>query len=722
MPRAPIHRRALAALACLISSASGCDADAHLLAIQLQTDLIPRAEFASVEVRLDGERVATPGLEDGYVEPRRVAEVDGLPSGRHEVEVILGGSDGDVARAAALIELRGSSSITVRITRDCQGVSCDDPRASSCYAGRCADPACPEDPSACPPAECEGGADCPAPDDCAEAVCLSGACFYRPLGACAEGTYCDPEDGCRPFPTPTMDAGVSDAGGLDGGPGCTGGDADGDGVACDVDCDDGDPWVYPGAAEVCDGVRNDCDEGVADEGCGGVGTFVSTSTGSDANPGTRAAPLATVSEGIANAALVAAERGMPAAVYIAEGTYDEDLSVPAAVSLEGGYEAAGWTRERAPDRVVIRASRVEGTVVEAGDDVALRHLTLRGTDGFGTRAALTLAAGASATVEGNRIVGPASTDVHAYALEVLDGPASPRIADNEILIASGAPRGAEGLHVVEGTVVVVDNAIRAETPDGPSWTGVYLQQPGAGTRVERNEILGVAASAGETKGVYLLGGSARIRDNLVDAGDAGSARSTGIFMQATLADVDIVNNRIFAGRGPSQAGIEWFADSGNQAGSDLLVHSNSIFVRDATTGRGIYYTMDTAGPGVGRFYNNVIQLSLGSGGTGCAFDPPPPASSPAVFENNALRLEDGAAAYCDFAMRDLAWLEGQAFAAMNVETDCALSVVDRTSDVRLPAGSPCLDIGASTDVPADDFEGDPRPSGAGPDIGADERP
>jgi hypothetical protein len=36
-------------------------------------------------------------------------------------------------------------------------------------------------------------------------------------------------------------------------------DVDGDGFACDVDCNDGDPDVHPAAAELCDGVDNDCD-------------------------------------------------------------------------------------------------------------------------------------------------------------------------------------------------------------------------------------------------------------------------------------------------------------------------------------------------------------------------------------------------------------------------------------------------------------------------------
>ena len=36
-------------------------------------------------------------------------------------------------------------------------------------------------------------------------------------------------------------------------------DEDGDGVPASEDCDDGDPAVYPGAEELCDGVDNDCD-------------------------------------------------------------------------------------------------------------------------------------------------------------------------------------------------------------------------------------------------------------------------------------------------------------------------------------------------------------------------------------------------------------------------------------------------------------------------------
>ncbi len=42
-------------------------------------------------------------------------------------------------------------------------------------------------------------------------------------------------------------------------------DADGDGSPAWLDCDDGDPAVFPGAAESCNGVDDDCDEQIDED-------------------------------------------------------------------------------------------------------------------------------------------------------------------------------------------------------------------------------------------------------------------------------------------------------------------------------------------------------------------------------------------------------------------------------------------------------------------------
>jgi hypothetical protein len=58
-------------------------------------------------------------------------------------------------------------------------------------------------------------------------------------------------------------------------PGCSDSDGDGFGVGADCiddqrDCDDSDDAIYPGALEVCDGIDNDCNDEVDDDGDGGV--------------------------------------------------------------------------------------------------------------------------------------------------------------------------------------------------------------------------------------------------------------------------------------------------------------------------------------------------------------------------------------------------------------------------------------------------------------------
>ncbi len=49
-------------------------------------------------------------------------------------------------------------------------------------------------------------------------------------------------------------------------------DADSDGYTSDVDCDDGDPAVNPGAAETCNGIDDDCDGLIDDDDDGVTGT------------------------------------------------------------------------------------------------------------------------------------------------------------------------------------------------------------------------------------------------------------------------------------------------------------------------------------------------------------------------------------------------------------------------------------------------------------------
>lgn len=91
---------------------------------------------------------------------------------------------------------------------------------------------------------CPDGATATCGDDPDSLWSYYGAADGPLLGAWCEACSADP------VPAGTCDSAV---------------DSDGDGVASETDCDDGDSSVFPGAVETCDGVDQDC-SGTADDG------------------------------------------------------------------------------------------------------------------------------------------------------------------------------------------------------------------------------------------------------------------------------------------------------------------------------------------------------------------------------------------------------------------------------------------------------------------------
>ncbi|MGE3633523.1 MAG: RCC1 domain-containing protein [Sandaracinaceae bacterium] len=205
----------LVGIASLVALATACEAGS-LLTVDLVTDLHPSREVdvARVDVLEDLGLAASPirtettSLDeaDDALSGLRVAELDGLARRTYVVRVRLQRGGAEVAEGLTLAELTGSAlAVTVRVTRDCAGVSCpmdgDEPAAIACVGGRCVDPRCsPESPGACPDPECATDDACaadPSLPACARGVCLGGVCASYLDDARCGGGICAPDVGCE---------------------------------------------------------------------------------------------------------------------------------------------------------------------------------------------------------------------------------------------------------------------------------------------------------------------------------------------------------------------------------------------------------------------------------------------------------------------------------------------------------------------------------------------
>ena len=213
-------------------------------------------------------------------------------------------------------------------------------------------------------------------------------------------------------------------------------DSDGDGLtAADGDCNDADPTVHPGAADLPDLAQLDsnCD-GI--DGTATDAVFVAPD-GNDANPGTMASPKATVEAAIATAASYVPPRG----VYVYAGHYDEPggLVLRSGVGVYGGYVGDSWEL-RAGSTATVVTGAPQGALADGATGVVLQLLSLRGERDE--------ASGADPSVYGLRAVNGAQVlleNVHASAAEAGAGAEGTTGADGvSAPVATTAGVGAAG--------------------------------------------------------------------------------------------------------------------------------------------------------------------------------------------------------------------------------------------------------------------------------------
>lgn len=337
-------------------------------------------------------------------------------------------------------------------------------------------------------------------------------------------------------------------------------DADGDGFAVSADCDDGDPGVYPGAPERCDGRANDCDNPDAPE----VG-LVSFENGgwSDLTPEWAVGAVGTPES---PAILPLPDSGV---VHVCPGTWYLHLVVS-----DGAIELRG---EGPAETIVLDASGVGSVIVGSEADLTLTGVTLTGGIGSGdvsTQGGAVYQTGGALTLD--RVI----------------------VRDNVATDSGG------GVYAWGSTVTLVDSEFTGNQA-GESGGGVYVTDTSSTGYVQRVSTSVSGCSFLENTAGSDGGGLAFQADDpetasslVVEAGDFVDNQSDaggGLSVSGEGIELTIGSDARFDGNGATDAGggayiaasgfgdvQALFTDNSAFRGGGLFTHSADVSIRDAT--------------------------------------------------------------------------------------------------------------------------------------------
>lgn len=533
-------------------------------------------------------------------------------------------------------------------------------------------------------------------------------------------------------------------------------DVDLDGVEdCNGDCDDQNPTVYPGAPEICgDGLDNACG---ADPDpmatCQGIGTWVSALVGDDlTGDGTQANPVRTIGAGMINAGII----GGGADVYVAEGSYPEKVIMVEGTDVLGGYQCdAGsctWVRDPSAHTSTVINVDFQGVLADASITRAtaldgLSIVALDGNPGSGnTSAAITVLQG-TPTITNDHVYGPSvsgcnpCTSSGVLLFGLANDPLGTLVQGNVIEAGDNLTAGSNAIQLrtiaspavaeIRGNEIYGGSARYTRAIDGFG--------SGPGTLVVDNDVY-AGSQVGVAQGssfAMIVSGQITVDGNRINAVPAlvGTCPSPQFWcggIEAEGATAVITNNVVYGMPAPSSAAI-FFGDAEVPFG-ELVINGNTL---DGGSSLGIVNGISTAlacrtnqgvNAIVGRIRNNILGGGSAlnrfgmyeadqNGGRTCV---------PESYENNDIWFAASPASV-DNAHRH--WTAGGAQQLFPTATDVNMqpyAAANFTADPQLDAtwhlaaGSACIDAGTASEAPAEDFEGDVRPQGAGVDVGADE--
>lgn len=389
-------------------------------------------------------------------------------------------------------------------------------------------------------------------------------------------------------------------------------------------------------------------------------------------------------------------------IRVATGTYTDAVGTVAAISktviLKGGYDSGFNEATRDPG--------ANPTILDA----------------LQTGAVISITGYVSPTVDGFTITGGKAPD--GGGVYIYD--ASPIIQNNVITanltITDGSYADGRGGGIyVGGTsyAIIAENLILSNT----SGYGGGIYHHGYGCRtiitITTNQIVENIASR-RAGGILMEGYTPDIVRANVITGNVAAEDGGGMLIWHAAPQVEA--NRIVGNSARSGGGISL----GNNATPSLL---NNLVVGNARDG----LLVGSSSPVV--VNNTIVGSGLTNSGHGISLRSSPGCTPPYcttgdIINNIVISYEVGifgtgpitpAIDYNDVwgnTMADYSLPAGVVTGTHNISLD-PLFVDPADDDYHLRAGSPCIDAGTDAGVTTD-IDGDPRPIGAGVDIGADE--
>jgi PKD repeat protein len=267
-------------------------------------------------------------------------------------------------------------------------------------------------------------------------------------------------------------------------------------------------------------------------------------------------------------------------------------------------------------------------------------------------------------------------------------------------------------------LTIQGNTCSKTTGTGLIGHGIYVGNASTGANITHVNISGNTIFSTSEHGLQVNG-----------VGEAGTEEATNITIQGntiynvaagsgmnldTLEDSVVSNNLIYNYKA---YGIVLFAD--NSASTNDLIVNNTIY----SSATGVYSALGIFSAGSGSINNTVLNnilLGAGSYGTAIAID----SLALSGFTSN-YNVVGTSTSEATFSIDDgnssetwASWKSGTGQDANSIVGSLAALFVNSSSNnYQEAAGSPSIGAGTSTDAPAIDILGNPRPTGALYDIG-----